>query len=444
MIERIKTRVFYGWFMVAAGFGVQLLTGGLMNQAYGAYVVLLRDEFGWSKTSLSAAFSLARFESGMLGPIEGWLIDRFGPRTVMRFGLLIFGAGFMFFSQINSLTTFYMAFVTMALGSSLAGFMPLTVAVVNWFRRRRATALAVMQTGFAVGGLIVPLIVVALETIGWRGTAFASGVIVIVLGLPLSQIIRHRPEDYGLTVDGRVETAARTNGGSPTPLDETEPVDFKPREAVRTPAFWLISLGHGSALLVVSAVMVHLVAHLNENLGYSLGTAGLIVALMTTMQICGQVSGGFLGDRFSKRIIAAVCMGAHMVALLLVAYATVLPMVIAFAVLHGLAWGIRGPLMQAIRADYFGRASFGVIMGLSSMIVMFGNTAGPLIAGILADSTGRYEAGFTVLAIMAGLGSLFFVFARKPQPPARLLAPAEGPEAPSESAAAVKTSAVAR
>jgi sugar phosphate permease len=307
MIARLRARVFYGWFMVAAGFGIQFLTGGLLNQAYGAYVVLLRDDFGWSKTSLSAAFSLARFESGLLGPIEGWLIDRFGPRTVMRFGLLIFAGGFMLFSQINSLTTFYLAFVVMALGSSLAGFLPLTVAVVNWFRRRRATALAVMQTGFAVGGLTVPLVVVALETIGWRGTAFASGVLVLAIGLPLSQIIRHRPEDYGLTVDGFTE-APSSNGDRPAQRDEIEPIDFKPNEAVRTPAFWLISLGHGSALLVVSAVMVHLVAHLNENLGYSLGTAALVVTLMTAMQIMGQPSGGVLGDRFSKRLIAAVCM----------------------------------------------------------------------------------------------------------------------------------------
>jgi sugar phosphate permease len=225
----------------------------------------------------------------------------------MRFGLLIFAGGFMLFSQINSLTTFYLAFVVMALGSSLAGFLPLTVAVVNWFRRRRATALAVMQTGFAVGGLTVPLVVVALETIGWRGTAFASGVLVLAIGLPLSQIIRHRPEDYGLTVDGFTE-APSSNGDRPAQRDEIEPIDFKPNEAVRTPAFWLISLGHGSALLVVSAVMVHLVAHLNENLGYSLGTAALVVTLMTAMQIMGQPSGGVLGDRFSKRLIAAVCM----------------------------------------------------------------------------------------------------------------------------------------
>jgi MFS family permease len=423
MFRSLRSRVFYGWWMVGAGFGIQILTGGLMNQAYGAYVVLLREEFGWSKTMLSAGFSMARFESGLLGPIEGWLIDRFGPRAVMRVGIIIFALGFMAMSQINSLVTFYLAFFAMALGSSLGGFLPLTVAVVNWFRRKRATALATMQTGFAVGGLIVPIVVFCLETFGWRSTAFGSGVLILLVALPLSSIIRHRPEDYGLEVDGGVDPAlAQSNGHQ-----EEEPIDFLPREAVRTHSFWLISLGHGSALLVVSAVMVHLVSHLNENQGYSLQTAALVVTLMTFMQITGQLLGGYLGDRFNKRFITASCMFAHMTGLLLVAYATALPMVIAFAVLHGLAWGIRGPLMQAMRADYFGRASFGTIMGFSSMIVMFGNVSGPLVAGILADSTGSYETGFTVLACLAGAGSLFFFFATKPKPPIRITRPAVEP-----------------
>jgi MFS family permease len=90
-------------------------------------------------------------------------------------------------------------------------------------------------------------------------------------------------------------------------------------------------------------------------------------------------------------------------------------MIVAFVVLHGLAWGTRGPLMAAIRADYFGATNFGAIMGTSSMIAAFGTTAGPLIAGVLADRTGNYEAGFTVLATMAALGSIFFILARPPR-----------------------------
>lgn len=406
-------RVFYGWRIVAAGFGIQLLIGALLNQAYGAYVVLLRAEFGWSKTMLSAAFSLSRVESGLIGPLQGWLNDRLGPRRVMRVGIVMFGVGFMLFSQIQSPAAFYLTFLLMALGSSLGGFFPLTVAIVNWFERRRATALAVMSMGFAVGGLLVPLVVLALEAFGWRTTAFLSGVLVIAVGLPLAQMVHHKPEDLGYTVDGRPRAEPVAEQGAVAASVASN--DWEARDALKTGAFWFISLGHGAALLIVSAVMVHLVAHLNENLGYSLATAALVVTLMTAMQVVGQLAGGFLGDQFSKRAIVVTCMAMHTLAILLVAFAVSLVMVVAFAVLHGLAWGTRGPLMQAMRADYFGRSSFGTIMGFSSLVSMLGMTLGPVVAGSLADATGSYEAGFSVLAGLAALGSLFFVLATPPK-----------------------------
>jgi len=139
---------------------------------------------------------------------------------------------------------------------------------------------------------------------------------------------------------------------------------------------------------------------------------------MTSMQVIGMIIGGLLGDRTDNSALATVAMGMHMTGLLLVAYAITFPMVIGFAILHGLAWGLRGPLMQSIRADYFGRTSFGTIMGFSGLIVMLGNITGPLVAGVLADSTGSYRAGFTVLAVLAGLGSVFFILAKRPQLPA--------------------------
>jgi PGF-CTERM protein len=157
-----------------------------------------------------------------------------------------------------------------------------------------------------------------------------------------------------------------------------------------------------------------MVIHVTERLGYSLQQAGGVVALMTVMQATGQVSGGWLGDRFSKRWIAAGCMLGHAAALMVLALATAFWMVLAFAVLHGLAWGMRGPLMSALRADYFGSASFGTITGLSSMVVMLGMMGGPLLAGILADRTGSYLPGFSVLAALAALGSVAFVRARRP------------------------------
>ena len=410
--------IFYGWWIVAAGFGIEVLIGALMWHAYGAYVVLLREEFGWSKTMLSAAFSMARVESGILGPVQGWLTDRFGPRALIRTGVVFFGLGFMLLSRINSPLTFFATFFMMAVGSSLMGSLPIGVALVSWFRRRRAMALGISATGMSVGGLLTQLVVLLMTAVGWRWTAFVSGIIVLLVGLPLAQLVRRSPEPYGLTPDGDPPESIPVRGVL-APARRAAGVDFTAREAIRERSFWFISLGHGSALLVVSAVTVHLVVHVTERLGYSLHQAATAVVLLTAMQMIGHLSAGFAGDRFSKRMICAGCLIAHAAALLLLAAATQFWMVVAFAVIHGFSWGMRGPLMSAIRADYFGSASFGTIAGFSSMIVMFGMIIGPILAGVLADRTGSYALGFGVLAVCAALGSVFFLLARRPEPPRR-------------------------
>ncbi len=190
--------------------------------------------------------------------------------------------------------------------------------------------------------------------------------------------------------------------------------EYSAREALRTSAFWLLSLGHGFALLIVYAVNVHAITHMKEGLGYSVAQAALVITLMTVAQVGGIALGWAIGDRFEKRFIAAVCMLMHALGLLMLTYAAGVAMLVAFALLHGGAWGLRGPFMQAIRADYFGRRSIGMILGLSSLIVVIGQIGGPMGAGVLADLTGNYRAGFTVLALLAGMGSLFFLLAKKP------------------------------
>jgi len=185
--------------------------------------------------------------------------------------------------------------------------------------------------------------------------------------------------------------------------------------ALRTGAFWLISLGHGFSLFVVSAVNVHAITHMKEGLGYSLAAASLVFALVTVGQFFGVMLGWVIGERFDKRLVAAACMLMHAAGLLMLTYATG-PVILAIsALVHGTAWGLRGPFMQAIRADYFGRRSIGMIIGLSSLITVFGQIGGPIIAGAFADWTGNYRAGFTLLAVLAGLGSLFFLLAKPPK-----------------------------
>ena len=412
-------RLFYGWYMVAAGSGLQFLQSGLMTQSFGAYLAVLQAERGWSKTALSGAAALQQMESAILGPVLGWFIDRFGPQGMIRAGIVVFGAGLMLLSFTDTLLGFYGAFVVIALGASLCGFFPVNVALIHWFERWRARALSSLSLGIAFGGISVPLVAWSLQTFGWRPTAFVSGIIAIAVGLPLAMVFRRRPEDYGMMADGI----------SPVEVPKGEIVhekadlrrDFTAREALRTPAFWMLSGGHGFALLVVHAVSVHAIAHMHQGLGYSVAQASLVYTLLTLSQMGGVALGWLIGDRYDKRFIAGACMLGHMSGLLLLTYADAVPaatpMVLAFAVLHGAAWGLRGPFMQALRADYFGRSAIGMILGLSVMIIVVGQVGGPMIAGILADATGNYRAGFTILALLAGVGSLFFFLAKKPESP---------------------------
>ena len=407
--------MFFGWWIVGAAVFIQFLHGGLLFQAFGAYFVRLQQEFGWSSAALSWSFSLLRIESGLLGPLQGWLIDKFGPRSVLVVGLIIFAAGFAMLGLVDSLLDFYLAFVVIAIGSGLGGFLTLFVTVSNWFRRRRATALALSQTGASIGGIFVPVVALALIHIGWRETAFISGAIILLVGLPLSPLFRTRPELYGMVPDGRryeprtVETR---------PALQTEPErEFTAREAMRTPAFWFISFGHGSALFVVGAIMVHLIPHMVQKLDVPLESAAAVITVITAAQIFGLVSGGFLGDRMDKRLIAAACMVGHTVALMGIAFAGSVWLVYFFSVIHGLSWGARGPLMGAIRADYFGVKAIGTIMGLSSLIVTVGNVFGPVFAGWMRDVQGDYQMGFVILAAMTGVGTVFFLASKRPSRP---------------------------
>ena len=151
-------KIFYGWKIVGAASGIQLLQAALLHQAFGAYFAVLIQEKGWSKTSLSAASAMQSAETAIIGPILGWAIDRFGPPNMIRAGILTFGLGMMLFSQLDSLAGLYGSVLVIALGSSLSGYFPLNIAIIHWFERLRARALAMSSLGLALGGILVPLV----------------------------------------------------------------------------------------------------------------------------------------------------------------------------------------------------------------------------------------------------------------------------------------------
>jgi len=162
---------------------------------------------------------------------------------------------------------------------------------------------------------------------------------------------------------------------------------------------------------------VHQIPHMVEHVGLSAEQAALNVTLLLAFSIAGQAAGGWIGDRVDKRWTMIACMWTHAGALVLLAYADSQVHTMLFAALHGTAWGVRGTLINAIRADYFGRAAFATISGFASLVIMVGMTAGPLFAGVLYDALGNYQRAFVILAALSALGSVFLWLARKPQVP---------------------------
>jgi sugar phosphate permease len=417
----VDMKHFYGWRVVFAGGTLQLFQSMLLNQAFGAYVAALVQDTNWSKTALSGAAALKSTESALLGPVLGWMVDRLGARLVVRAGVILFGIGFMLLSQTHTLVTFYAAFLVLALGASMCSNMVVSVAVIQWFRRRRARALSSSQFGAAVGGLFVVVVAWFIQTYGWRAAAFGSGVILIVCGWPLASMIYSRPEDVGQRIDGLPPDTEAAGAGpasvysaAPAPRAERTERDYTARQALRTRSFWLLSMGHACSLFVVSAINVHAIVHIKEGLGYSLALASLYITLATAGQFVGVVCGWVIPERVEKRKVTALTMLFHAAGMLGLTYAAGPVILVLSALVHGVGWGLRGPFISAMRADYFGRNSIGMILGLSSMIMVIGQVGGPLIAGAFADWLGDYRAGFTLIAGLAAVGSLFFWMAKRP------------------------------
>ena len=425
-IGSLRRGVFYGWWIVVGGFLIQVLISGLVQRTFSLYFVLLQGEFGWSRALLSVPFSFAQAESGgLLGPLQGWLLDKFGPRAVMRVGVVILGASLIAMSQVHSMGVLFTTVLLVGMGLGLVGYLTLTTIVANWFERRRNTAIALTQSGMGVGGLFLPVVALALAAFGWRSVAFSSGIFVLVLGLPIAQLMRHKPEAYGLLPDGDAPPdasgeEANTEGpeqGDGRGVAPSPRIAFTARQALRTPTFWLLAMGHGMAVFVGNGLSLHLIAHIVARLGISLGAAAGVITLIPVVSIGAQVIGGYVGDRVNKRILAALCMVGIAVSLVLFAFGEGLGMLLGAAMVNGVAQGVRGPLMPSIRADYFGRGSFGTIMGFTTLLVMFGTLTGPVLVGVIADWQGDYRGAFLVLAAVALAGSFFFVAARRPKPP---------------------------
>ncbi len=423
-----ERRFFYGWWIVGSGFLAQLILG-IASQAFTTYMVPMGREFGWSKAALSGPRSVVGAETALLGPVQGYLVDRVGPRMVMGIGVFLLGLGMVLFGLVTNMWQYYAANILGGVGSSLCGLLVVSTAINTWFRRKRTMAMAVATIGFSVAGILaVPLIVWVQTSFGWRAAAIISGLAIWLIGIPTTALLRPSPEAMGMHPDGEAPApppspearAAAAAASTTARVSGAGMLDFDAREAMHTSAFWLIGMGSGLYILVQSAIFVHLFPHLEEGVGMSRGTAATALMVMNIVNIGGRLAGGWLGDRYAKHITLAIGSVGSGVAVLLLAFATSTTPVLIFAALYGLCWGVRVPLVNSVAGEFFGRTSYGKILGTLQLIAAPLGIVGPLATGYAADVQGNYRDVLVVLAVMVLLSGVMFFLVRPPAVPARL------------------------
>ena len=405
---------FYGWWMVTVSGFIMVITSVPVFQAIAVWSVALEAQFGWSRTQLGLALSFTRIEGSLTGPIAGYLVDRMGTRFMVFSGLLILTMGFYLFSQVQNLWMFYLAYFIMSVGQGQAGWITVMTLLNHWFVRHRGMAMGLAMMGMGVGALIlVPLIAWLIDPeadrLGWRRTAEILAVVTLVSAIVLPKIIRNRPEDVGDYPDGEPPVPVTATQGEP----EKE-LELTIGQALRTQAFWAISFGHGFGSMVVLATMSHL-GLLMQDVGYGLQIAGWIITIQTAVAIVFQFFGGWIGDRIPKNIALFMFTTIQGIGVVFLTLGPDIMNFYIFAVLFGIGFGGRTPLTTAIRGDYFGRASFGKILGISTVPMNFLLLIAAPLAGFMRDELGDYDMAFLLLAGFNTLGAVLFLIARRPK-----------------------------
>ncbi len=388
--KSMTKRIFYGWWIVLAGFLIGLYVGSAVFFGFTAFIEPIRREFGWTYTQISLAASLRGLEMGIFAPLVGFLADRFGSRRLILWGTSIIGLGLLLLSKTNSLVIFYACFILLGFGAGGCAGVVLTTAVANWFYRKIGLALGITVSGFGASGLIIPLIVRLIDLYHWRTTVVILGLGMWVIGIPLSFIIRNKPEQYGYLPDGEV-----SEGPLPELEIEGKEVQVGFKEALKKKAFLYLAFADGIRMMTVMGVITHVMPYLN-NLGMPRSTAGLVAGALPLFSIIGRLGLGKLADVFDKRHVMALALFLMAAGMLAFCYVHLKWAILVFLFLFSPGFGGVMVLRGALIRDYFGREFFGKLIGITMGSAAVGGIIGPTAAGWVFDTMGSYQLVWVV------------------------------------------------
>ena len=389
---RFGRGIFHGWWVVIACALINFYLGGVFFYGFTAFFNPIVEEFGWTYAAVSFAFSIRGFEAGILAPVLGIFVDKFGPRRLLLFGVIVVGLAFLLLSHIQSLKAFYITFAILAIGSSAASGVVTMTAVARWFRKKIGRAMGLMTVGYGLSGVLVPGIVWLITQSGWRHTLVILGGGMLVIGIPLSLVVKDRPERYGYLPDGDMPSSSVT-------IKAIEEKGLSVKKVLKTRNLWLLFLAIAFSGMAGIAVIVYLIPYLTS-LGISREVASLTVIVLTSASIIGRLGFGWIGDIFDKRYGFAIAVAILAAGVFAFSQVQTIWQTVASLVIVGIGFGGVIPLRPALQTELFGRNAFGTIQGILMIGLTIGSVVAPVYVGRVFDNTGSYGSAWFVLAII--------------------------------------------
>lgn len=381
----------------------------IMLAAVGLFMGPLGQEFGWSKTILSAGPSIATITTAILGPFLGILVDRHGTRRLALPGLILTIGAISLFSLMTGMPWQWYAlwclfgFVSVSIKSTAW-----TAAVVGVFTQSRGLALGLTLAGTAVAAIIVPPLSNWLITdFGWR-TAFVA----LALGWGGATFVLC----YFCFFDihDKVADRARTHPLE-VPKAAAELPGLTRREGLRSSALWRLAISNFIVMLMSIGLSVHLFLILTEA-GVSRTNAAWLLSLTGIFGIVGKLVTGALLDKFRPNWIGGVTLGAAALAFAMLMDGLRSPaMIIVAMIVNGYAFGTKTQITGYMTAVYAGMKNFGFLYGIMSALMALASGLGPFMAGYIYDHMGGYGPFLLIGTVGCAVGGLL-MFSLPPAP----------------------------
>ncbi len=383
------------WLTLGVGYGLFF--------SFTIFFIALVEEFRWSRGLTAGAFSLATMVQGVLSPGVGMLVDRIGPRRVILAGALLLSVASVLASRIHSLWQLYLTIgVLAAAGVTAMGWVPSGALLTRWFARHRGGVMGLGFSGMGVGVLTVgPLAQWLIARQGWRQAYLILGFTTLFFLGPLLW--------FG------VAEASVLAPSAPTKAEATPPtVGIGVRAALSTRKFWALFLTYFFTPLAVFPVVTHQVAFAVD-LGFPRMFAAGIFGLVGLVSIVGRIVFGAVSDwmgRESAVTLSFGCTAAGTGALLVLEGWPHAGWLYAYALLFGLGFGARGPIITAMAAELFAGRRFGAIYGVMNLGNGLGGAIGPWFGGVVHDLTGSYRLAFLTAVGFCGVATVCFWLTR--------------------------------